>query len=383
MGRRPDEEGHSIKIIHIDNIRWWNVGAGYAVSAARGLRDLGHEVLFMGKDELPPVIKAREAGLNVDNSLLFSPWQFFSDVRRFLAIAADFKPDAVVAHRPQGMNIALVARLIAGIRGFLVVRARVDIRPVRKNVFNRWLYRRLDGVIAPMQEGRDRHLALGIDPERVATLPGGVDTGLFRPDADGLTVRAELSIPADAPVAGIVARLDPVKGHKDFIGAAKLVLERVPKAHFLIIGEEANTKLVDLESLAENLGVSERIKFIGRRADIENCVAAMDVGVVASIGSEALSRVALEYMAAGKAVVATYVGGLPYIIEAGVNGILVPPNDPKYMAKAIINLFEDVEMRNRIAAEGLARARREYSIPVLARRTVEFLEGLQALRQKS
>lgn len=383
MGRAPHEEGRSIRIINIDNIRWHNVGASYAVSMSRGLRDLGHEVLFMGKDELPPVIEAGKAGLQVDNSLLFSPWYFFSDVRKFLGIARNFRPEAVIAHRPEGMNIALVARLVPGAGDFLVVRARVDIRPVRKNVFNRWLYRRLDGVIAPMGESRDRHLALGMEAVRVATLPGGVDTERFRPEVDGAAVRAEFSIPAGAPLAGIVARLDPVKGHRYFIEAAKIVLARVPGAYFAIIGEEANIKRSDLRSLAGKAGVSERIRFIGRRPDIERCVAALDVGVVASTGSEALSRAALEYMAAGVAVVATYVGGLPYIIEPGVNGILAPPGDPAHLAQAIVQLFQNSEMRERMAAEGLARARREYSIPALARLTVEFLESLRAMRRKA
>jgi glycosyltransferase involved in cell wall biosynthesis len=338
-------------------------------------------VLFLGKKDLPTVVEARAAGLKVDNSLSFNPMGFFDDLRRMSAIIEDFEPDVINAHRPQGMNFALLSRILSRRKNLVVVRTRVEIRPVRRNVFNRWLYRRLDGVVTPWIEGRDRHLALGMGEERVATLPGGVDTERFRPDVDGAAVRGKRSIPPEAPLVGMVARLDPVKGHVYFIDAAKRVLERIPEAHFMIIGEEFNVKLEDLKNLAKELGIAERVRFVGRRPDVERYVAAFDIGVVASIGSEVLSRVALEYMAAGKAIVATYVGGLPFIIEPELNGVLVPPQNPEQLAQAIIMLIENTEMRKRIGAEARARAVQYYSISQLAGRTAEFYEKLIGMRR--
>lgn len=361
----------------IDNIRWFNVGAWYAVNVAKGLKEFGNDVLFVGKGDLPPVREAKKAGLKVDNSLSFTVSSFLSDVIKFLKLLELFPADIVNSHRAEGMNISIAANMLRGGNSPKIIRTRVEIRHPKVNIFNRWAYRRIDGIITPWEEGRKRVVEdMHFPDEKVLLLPGGIDTDKFRPDLSGINFRRELGIGEDVPLAGVVGRLDPVKGHDDFITCAKYVLQAVEDAHFVIIGEEANIKVDELKALAQKEGVTERMHFVGRREDIERCICALDVGVVSSIGSEALSRVALEYMACGLPTVATRVGGLPYLVEDGFNGFLVPVRAPQEMAKCIVQLLKNPSLRKQLGENARKLAVSRYSIPVIAQKTMKFFDSV-------
>lgn len=347
------------------------------MNVARGLKELGNDVLFVGKGDLPPVKEAKKAGLKVDNSLSFSASSFLSDVIKFSKLLELFPADIVNSHRAEGMNIAIAANILRGRKSPKIIRTRVEIRHPKVNIFNRWSYRRIDGVITPWEEGRKRVVEdMYFPPERVLFLPGGIDTERFRPDLRGMKFREELGIGKDVPLVGVLGRLDPVKGHDDFITCAKYVLQSVEEAHFVIIGEEANIKVEELRGMAQKEGVSDRVHFVGRREDIELCICALDVGVVSSIGSEALSRVALEYMACGIPTVATKVGGLSSLVEGGVNGFLVPPRAPQEMAKRIVQLLKEPLLRKQLGKNARKLVVERYSIPIIAQKTMIFFESV-------
>lgn len=351
------------------------MGAWYSVNVARGLKELGVDVLFVGKDNLPPVQQAANAGLKVDNSMSFTLSSFFLDVVKFSQLLDFFPADVVNAHRSEGMNIAIAANKLRGKKAPKIIRTRVEIRHPKTHPFNRWAYRHIEGVIVPWDEGREKLIKdMKFSGNKILLLPGGVDTEKFRPGLDASNFRTELGIGKDDLVVGMVGRLDPVKGHEDFIICAKHVLASIANVHFLIIGEEANIKVESLKTLAQQVGVAERVHFVGRREDIEVCINAFDVGVIASVGSEALSRVALEYMACGLPTVATRVGGLPAVIEEGVNGFLVPPHAPHELANNILRIFQDSSLSERLGENARKIAVSRYSLPVVARETMKFFE---------
>jgi len=376
----------NIRIIQIDEIRWHNVGAWYAVSLSRGMAELGHEVFFIGKDDLPPVVMAREAGLTVRNDFKFNALRFISESRKLANIAKEFQADVICAHRAWGMNMALAARAMLPKPGPVMVRTRVDARAVKAGLGNRFLYRDMvDGVVVTDGRSLFRYKQdLGMLPERIRLLPGGVNTEAFKPDESARKIREEWGVPPDAPLIGLVARIDYVKGHRHFLEAASEVTKKIPTAYFAIIGEEVNVKISDLKRMANELRIFDRVIFIGFRQDIPRCVAALDIGVISSTGSEALSRVALEYMACALPVVATTVGGIPDIVEDGTVGYMVPPGDSGKMAEAIIKLIEQPDMAKRMGQEGRNRAVNIYSRKEVARETINFyLELIERRVKKS
>ena len=161
------------------------------------------------------------------------------------------------------------------------------------------------------------------------------------------TLPEEYGFPVGSPLVGIVARLEPEKGHATLLDAWPRVLERVPQARLLIVGE--GTLRETLETQAEALDLlgercegdhcvgtrharpGAKVVFTGRRDDVPSVTAALDVAVLPSY-REALGLAILEAMALSRPVVATNVGGIPEMVVDGVTGLLVPPHDPVALA---------------------------------------------------
>src|SRR5205814_254516 len=119
----------------------------------------------------------------------------------------------------------------------------------------------------------------------------------------------------DSPVLGVVARLDPVKGHRYVLEALHLLKRTYPKLRLRLMGQEENIKQRDLRFMAERLRIDSMVEFSGFQTNVAQAMAGCTVGVIPSTGSEAVSRVALEWMAAGRPVVATQVGCLPEVVK--------------------------------------------------------------------
>jgi len=193
-----------------------------------------------------------------------------------------------------------------------------------------------------------------------AISPGGSQTITINQKK---VIANEIGIPVDCPIIGMVGRLDPVKGHTFFLDAAFRVLEREPRAHFIIIGDgELHDQLL---TKSKQLGIDHHISFLGHRSNVEEIVSLFDVYVSCSI-TEGLGIANIEAMALSKAIVATNVGGIPELIEDGVTGILVPPRAPSSIAKAIVQILGDVNLRNKLGENAFAQCQERFLMPGIA-----------------
>lgn len=221
-----------------------------------------------------------------------------------------------------------------------------------------------DGLVANCDACRDAVVAdEGLSPERVVVLENGVDLGRF-PNAH--------SQPRTRRV-GVTANLRPVKGLDLFVHAAAEVAAAHPGATFHVAGE--GPLRPELERLANDLGLGGRLFLPGSVADVPGFLAGLDVAVLPSL-SEGMSNALLEYMAAGRAVVATAVGGNVRLIEDGVNGLLVPPGEPMRLAAAISRLLSDPALAARLGAAARRRAEERYSRAAMVRRFEAFYLNL-------
>jgi L-malate glycosyltransferase len=189
--------------------------------------------------------------------------------------------------------------------------------------------------------------------EKACVIHNGVDTNRFAP-GDGMALRNELGIGADTPLAGIVGQIVPWKGHGRFLDAAAQVAKSVPKARFLVVGDNRfgdHPGLLDqLKVRARELGIGDCVNFVGWREDVPAVMNALDVLVLAS-ENEPFGRVVIEAMACETPVVSFACGGPLDIIEPDVTGMLVPPLDVAALAGAMERLLTD---RERAAAMGRA-----------------------------
>jgi glycosyltransferase involved in cell wall biosynthesis len=198
----------------------------------------------------------------------------------------------------------------------------------------------------------------GLKPEQIRVLHNGVPRAGFagRDAACRTRVRGDLGLPPDAPVLAVIGRLVEEKGQADVLQAMPAILRNVPAARALVVG--SGPLLEPLKRLARELGVTEAVHFAGYRSDVPAILAAVDLAIVPSQMPEGLGFGAVEACCAGVPVVAYRTGGLPEVVEDGVNGFLVEVGDVNGLAEATSRVLADEGLRKRLAAGALTRRER-------------------------
>jgi len=182
----------------------------------------------------------------------------------------------------------------------------------------------------------------------------GVDLAHYAgADAARAATRAELGLPADAPVVGLIGNLKPQKAPLDFVELAARVAGRRPECRFFLAGDGELRPVVEAR-IAER-GLGGRLTLLGWRRDVPALLGALDVLVLTSAW-EGLPRVCPQAMAAGRPIVATAVDGIPEAVHDGINGRLFPPGDVEAGAAAVLALLDDPALRRRLGEAGRAAA---------------------------
>ena len=242
-------------------------------------------------------------------------------------------------------------------------------QPLRRFLDRELVARGTDRFIAVSREDRRRMTEIeGIDPKDTMFIPNGVPAPVPAGDKD---VRAELGIPADVPVLGVVGLLRPQKAHPVLLHAAAKLKSRWPKLQTLIIGDGLQRD--KLEQLSAELGLQDTVRFLGLRLDVPDVLQALDIAVCCS-DFEGSPLSILEYMGAGLPVVATEVGGVPDMVEPEVNGLLVAPGDPEALAEALDRMLSDPQRAREMGERGRQRRAAEFDIDVIVG-TLEALYG--------
>jgi glycosyltransferase involved in cell wall biosynthesis len=177
----------------------------------------------------------------------------------------------------------------------------------------------------------------------------GVDLDRYDHQEPCCTLRDDFGMEPGSQIVGVVARLEPEKGHPTVLEAWPAVLRDVPDAYLVIVGEGSRREALEQQAL--DLRIGHRVVFTGRRDDIPAVTAALDVAVLPSY-REAQGLTILEAMALSRPVVASNVGGIPEMIEDGRTGLLVPPRDADALAAAIVRLLVDHSFADVIARAG-------------------------------
>jgi len=243
---------------------------------------------------------------------------------------------------------------------------------VSEGHFKLYIYRLLlphvDRIVAVAGMQKDHLVRNEHVPEHlIKVIYNGVDEALFSTTVDVENKIRQLALPDAVKIVGIVARLEHLKAVDVFLKAAKLVLQRKGRVRFLVIGD--GPELERLKSLSAELMIQGEVYFLGYREDVRELLAILDVAVLSS-RTEAFPLSVLEYMASGKAIVATNVGSVPEVIVNGETGLLIEPDDPGRLAENILMLIENSE----VAAEIGNRAKMAVAGKFTLKNTVEETE---------
>jgi glycosyltransferase involved in cell wall biosynthesis len=275
------------------------------------------------------------------------------ELRRVAAIARARRVDVLHTHMSRAHFFGVLLRWWSGLPSVATAHSR--------HVQLHWMFN--DGVIAVSEATRRYHRTRNfVRRRRVEVIHNFVDPARFAaPSAAArATLRAELAIDPTAPLIGVIGAVIPQKGLQYLVEALAQVRASVPQTRLLIVGDRSDRHAAELDRAAERLGVAPAVVWAGHREDIPEILATLDVFVLASL-EENLPQSVLEAMAAGVAVVATAVGGVPECVHAGATGLLVPPGDATALAEAIARLLRDADLRGRFGAAGQRRIREQFS----------------------
>ena len=293
----------------------------------------------------------------------------FRLARRFRAMNADL----VVAHNFGRFFYAGPAARLAGVPAMYSEHS--NTRPDERALWlaQPRLTRLAAAVVAVSETVRGQMIAgQGLPPERIKVVPNGIDLSPYRQDSDARQARLALGLPADARVIGHVGRLVPVKHQALLLAAFARLAPEDPKAHLVLAGDGPLRD--DLAADASRRGISSRVHLLGRRDDIPEVLAAMDVFCLCS-HSEGLPLAIVEAMAAGLPVVATETAGRDLVLH-GKTGFLTPAGDAAALASRLAAVLTDEPGRRGMGEAGRLLARERYSVEVMAAAYADVFDRL-------
>jgi glycosyltransferase involved in cell wall biosynthesis len=287
-----------------------------------------------------------------------SPLDDVVALKTMVRLVRQLKPDVVHTHMAKAGTVGRLAAMLCGVPLIVhtyhghVFHSYFGRRKTQMFVaIERALALRTHRIVTVGDSQRAEIASYGVAPiGKIEPIRLGLELGPFlRAETYAGGLRGELGLPSDRPMVGIVARLVPIKAHEDFLSAAVALRARVPNATFLVIGD--GERRVELEAIAQRLGLGNAVRFLGWRRDLPRVYADLDV-VALSSHNEGSPVSLIEALAAARPVVATAVGGVPEVVVDGQTGLTVPPSQPAALASAIERLLSDRALAERLGAAG-------------------------------
>ncbi|MDI6828736.1 MAG: glycosyltransferase family 4 protein [Armatimonadota bacterium] len=292
-----------------------------------------------------------------------NPLNDFLAIAKLRHVLRELKPDILHMHSFKAGLIGRLAALSLAKRPKLILTEHAFIFDERTTGLKRTL---VTGVGRILSYFTDRIITVSdalrneliseqkIKPSKIVTIPNGIAFAPLK------------QVPKPGLLVGTVSRLAPQKGVAYFIRAAVLISERFPQARFIIVGDGPQRN--SLESLAESLGIKDKLEFLGFRTDVLDILRTFSVFVLAST-RESFGLTLIEALSQGVPVVASRTGGIIEIVEDGVTGLLAEPGNHFEIAEQVCRLLEDRNLACRLAEEGSRLVRQRFSSEIMIEKT--------------
>lgn len=292
-------------------------------------------------------------------------WQFLLALADLVREMRRIRPDVVITRGYNAEMLGRIAALLTRVpRTIVWVHHCGELAP--RSRFRRLADRLLAQVTSAyygVAHGQVPYLTgdLGYPAAKIRIIPNGTDPGAQGDPAAHRdpALAATLGIGPDDPVVGILAALRPEKDHATLLRGFRLVMDEVPAARLLIVGD--GPLRPDLQRFAAELGIGDRVILAGNRADVGDLLRVMDVLTLSSTTVECAPMALLESMATARPAVCTAVGGVPDMIADGVTGYLVPPREPRALADRLVTLLRDPERARLMGKAARQRLEAEFT----------------------
>lgn len=335
--------------------------------------------------EGPFVEEARALGIDTQ---VFPGRNFFVNLKKLTQMVRAEGFDIIHSHGSRGNMMAAFLSRKTGLPTVSTVHSdyRLDYlgRPLSRLTYgtiNTLALRKLDYRIGVSDAMVDLLIERKFDPERLFAIYNGLDFTPRTPAMDREEYLRSVGLDADEScvIAGIAARLDPVKDIATLIRGFAKAHQTAPRLRLLIAGD--GQEMANLKQLAADLGVAKEVCFAGWVRDTDSFYNALDINTLTSI-SETFPYALTEGARAGLPTVSSQVGGVSYLIDHGSNGFLFPPGDADALAGHLVTLAKDADLRKAMGQRLYEKADREFSIEATIQRQLEIYEAILRYERK-
>jgi glycosyltransferase involved in cell wall biosynthesis len=233
-------------------------------------------------------------------------------------------------------------------------------------------------IICNANTGKQTHVAMGFDENKMLVIENGFDLSRYYPDEDSWgSVRHELGLPGNVYLIGMAARYNPQKDHANFLHAASLLLKKRQDVDFLLWGNSVDNNNLELTELVHSLNLQNHVLMLGLRMDGQRLFSALDIATLSSAYGEAFPQVIGEAMACGVPCVVTDVGDSARIVEN--TGRVIPPRDPQALAEAWDELLSmpDAE-RISLGLSARERIKNQFSLEITTRKYSQLYQAISS-----
>ncbi len=358
----------NLTVLHTESSKGWGGQENRTLRESVGLRKLGARVIILCQPGSVLSERAAREGIEVRLCRMNKSYDLFS-IFRIVNLIKKEKVDIVNTHSGRDSLMAGIAgRLSSGTPK--VVRTRHLALPIT----SKFTYDVLPHKVVTVSEYvRSYLMSKGIAGDQIKAVPTGIDLGVFDPERTNTALRSELGIDPATPLIGTVAILRFKKGHHILLDAIPSILQRVPEAVFIFAGNGPQKE--NIEKKISELGLTGKVRLLGLRKDVPSILKSIDLFVLPTL-QEALGTSFLEAMAMEKPVIGTNVDGVGEVIRDGVNGYLVPPNDPAFLAGRIVDVLTDKERSHRMGQQGRSMVAEDFSTEKMCERMHELYLSL-------
>jgi len=314
----------------------------------------------------------REAGVDVHVIGKRFKWDPMTLYRLF-AMIKEFQPDIVQTWIFAGNAYGRVAAHWAKVPHIIASERCVDEwKSGYHFLIDRFLMRWTNRIVVNAEGIRRFYVRQGLADEAITTIPNAIEA---RPLDDAPTdkIRESLGVPPDVPLVGFIGRLWPQKRVQDLIWAADILRMSGWNFRIVIVGD--GPRRAALERFADALEITSIVHFVGHRNDAAEIMRVLTMLVLPS-KFEGLPNVALEAMMAGKPVIGTRISGTDEVVIDGETGILIPPQQPLELARAVRTILADPSLGRRMGAAGRDRVLKEFSIEGMIAKYQRLYDGL-------
>lgn len=342
---------------------WWNAAAYYTHNVVKALINNDHNVFFACSKDSPAEKKINELKVKTEdiNLLAKSPLTIINNIRKTNSLIDEFNIDLIIPITAQGHIISGIIRKFYN-RKIPVIKVCLDNVPPVNNIFNKYLHHNLtDYFIFPGLATKARYDKIfTIDNYKIEHAP--LDFEDFINFSSHENFKEKHKIPSNKIIVSFIGRFAPEKGIFFLLEIIAKTLNKSKNIFFILSGKESLIKFTEVNDRLNEYNIQNNVMILPKMDDVRELISITDIGILSSRYSEYICRIALEFMALKKPVVAPNLNVIPEVVLNKETGYIYEFEDSLMAANYIVNLAENSEMRNQMGINSMKRLEQNYTL---------------------